>query len=107
MSAVPVQDLSEFEFLAAVENLCTDAPWLSAIGASILLALEFGIAGDTRTFARVFGIAHALVLRELNALADDHGAVTIIEREPRTQRMSYELTDTARSLVSGRTSPQA
>lgn len=107
MSAIPVQDLSESEFLASVENLCTEVPWLSAIGASILLALEFEIASDTRTFARVFGIAHALVLRELNALADDHGAVTILECDARTQRTSYELTGIARPLVTGRTRPQA
>ena len=107
MNALPIEDVSESEFLAGVEDLCTEIPWLSAIGASILLALEFEIARDTRTFARVFGIAHALVLRELNALAEEHGAVTILDRDPRTQRTTYELADDARSLVTGRTRPKA
>ncbi|QUS37000.1 hypothetical protein [Falsirhodobacter algicola] len=36
----------------------------SRLGAVILMAAQAGMAGDSRTFARRFGVAHALVLRE-------------------------------------------
>jgi hypothetical protein len=50
-----------------------------------------GIAGDTRTFARMLGIAHSLVLREVNALAEREGVLQIVKRDLRTMRVHYTL----------------
>ncbi|MDH2328088.1 hypothetical protein QCN27_14550 [Cereibacter sp. SYSU M97828] len=43
---------------------------LSPLAAGILSALDLGIAKDARSFARIFGVAHALVIRESGILAD-------------------------------------
>ena len=100
MSDVGAEDLSEEEFLAEVAAVCAAAPSLTPMGASILLALHFGICGDTRTFARMFGISHALVLREATTLAEEHDLVAILDRNPRTQRSTLALTSASRSLMS-------
>ncbi|MFW2227839.1 hypothetical protein [Rhizobium sp. CRRU65] len=64
---------------------------LTSIQASLLVAAELGIAGDSRTFARMLGIAHSLVLRELNVLAEREGGLRIVKRDPRTMRVHYTL----------------
>jgi hypothetical protein len=64
---------------------------LTSIQASLLVAAELGIAGDTRTFARMLGIAHSLVLREVNALAEREGVLQIVKRDLRTMRVHYTL----------------
>ncbi|NKK75465.1 hypothetical protein GFM13_35310 [Rhizobium leguminosarum bv. viciae] len=64
---------------------------LTSIQAGLLVAAKLGIAGDSRTFARMLGIAHSLVLRELNALAEREGVLQIVKRDPRTMRVHYTL----------------
>ncbi|NNU37810.1 hypothetical protein G9X64_15180 [Rhizobium sophorae] len=64
---------------------------LTSIQAGLLVTAELGIAGDSRTFARMLGIAHSLVLRELNALAEHEGVLQIVKRDPRTMRVHYKL----------------
>ncbi|MGO7332248.1 hypothetical protein [Rhizobium leguminosarum] len=64
---------------------------LTSIQASLLVAAELGIARDTRTFARMLGIAHSLVLREVNALAEREGVLQIVKRDTRTMRVHYTL----------------
>ncbi|NYJ13126.1 hypothetical protein GGI64_004207 [Rhizobium leguminosarum] len=64
---------------------------LTSIQAGLLVAAGLGIARDSRAFARKLGIAHSLVLRELNALAGREGVVEIVKRDPRTMRVHYTL----------------
>ncbi|MDR9781046.1 hypothetical protein [Rhizobium redzepovicii] len=64
---------------------------LTSIQAGLLVAAELGIARDSRAFARKLGIAHSLVLRELNALAAREGMLEIVKRDPRTMRVHYTL----------------
>ncbi|MBY4593594.1 hypothetical protein [Rhizobium redzepovicii] len=64
---------------------------LTSIQAGLLVAAELGIARDSRAFARKLGIAHSLVLRELNALAAREGMLEIVKRDPRTIRVHYTL----------------
>ena len=72
---------------------------LSPLSAAILVALDLGLARDSRTFARVFDIAHALVLRECTMLIEDLGLLTIIRRDERTQRLFPALTEKGRALL--------
>ncbi|MBY5407471.1 hypothetical protein HFO98_03130 [Rhizobium leguminosarum] len=64
---------------------------LTSIQAGLLVAAELGIARDSRALARELGIAHSLVLRELNALAEREGLLQIVKRDPRTMRVHYTL----------------
>ena len=88
-------------FMAAVESLVGRAPELSPLDAGLLAALRMGVAGDTRAFARVFGVPHALVLRATSELADEFGLVAVTGRDPRTQRTRLELTDAGARLLEG------
>ncbi|MGO8154796.1 hypothetical protein AB9F36_33815, partial [Rhizobium leguminosarum] len=64
---------------------------LTSIKAGLLVAAELGIARDSRAFARKLGIAHSLVLRELNVLEESEGVLQIVKRDPRTMRVHYTL----------------
>ena len=98
MTAAPTDEVSEEAFLASVAELCAAAPELSQIGAALLLALHLGICSDSRTFARLFGIEHALVLRDVTELADA-ALITIVDRNARTQRTTLALTGRAETLL--------
>lgn len=87
------------DYMALVEKLAGHAPDLSSLGAGIIAALALGVASDSRIFARVLGVAHALVLREVNLLGADGGYLQITQRDPRTQRTRYELSAAGRQLV--------
>lgn len=100
MSAGPEDEITEEKFLEAVAALSSEEPALSQLGAAILAALHFGIAKDSRTFSREFDIAHALALREITALSDDAGYLTIIGRNSRTQRTEYAFSQKALELLS-------
>lgn len=78
-------------FLSLVAELQAKDDQLTSLQAALIIAAERDIAHDSRTFARVFGTAHALVLRELNALAERDAWLQIVEREPRTLRTHYVL----------------
>lgn len=99
MSAAVAQDISEDAFLDQVAHVRAVMPSLTSVGAGVLCALHFGICRDSRTFARLFGIAHALVLREVTALAEEHVLIELIDRNPRTQRTAFALTDAGLSVV--------
>ncbi|MBY3530285.1 hypothetical protein [Rhizobium laguerreae] len=64
---------------------------LTSIQAGLFVAAELGIARDSRAFARLLGIAHSLVLRELNVLAEREGVLQIVKRDLRTMRVHYTL----------------
>ncbi|MBB3350403.1 hypothetical protein CO660_26255 [Rhizobium sp. L9] len=64
---------------------------LTSLQAGLLVAAELGIASDSRSFARMLGIAHALVLRDLSALAERDDMLQVVNRDPRTMRVHYRL----------------
>ncbi|EJC83455.1 hypothetical protein Rleg4DRAFT_6802 [Rhizobium leguminosarum bv. trifolii WSM2297] len=78
-------------FLALVASAQEGDIRLTSIQAGLLVAAELGIARDSRVFARKLGIAHSLVLRELNALAESQDVLEIVKRDPRTMRVHYML----------------
>ncbi|MFK0684180.1 hypothetical protein SD208_07650 [Ochrobactrum sp. BD67] len=86
-----MMDEGEAEYMALVDALLTASSSLSGLGAGIIAALALDIASDSRTFARLLGVAHALVLREISLLGQDQGYVRIRQRDSRTQRTRYEL----------------
>lgn len=82
------RDQSE-RFLALVAERQAKDSRLTSLQAALIVAAEADIAHDTRTFARLLGVAHALVLRELNALVEMGGPLRIVKREARTLRSFY------------------
>lgn len=84
-------------FMAQVEALVAKAPGLAPLHAALLIAVGEGVAGDTRSFAKVFGVAHALALRAASELEDRF--VSLTERNARTQRTRLALTDAGRALL--------
>ncbi|WP_431673684.1 hypothetical protein [Rhizobium leguminosarum] len=86
------QEASEADrFLALVAAAQGRDIRLTSVQAGLLVAAELGIAGDSRAFARLLGIAHSLVLRELNALAEREDVLQIVKRDLRTMRVHYTL----------------
>ncbi|WP_426125799.1 hypothetical protein [Pararhizobium sp. PWRC1-1] len=83
---------SEVDFLARVEAIRARDPALSPLAAGIVAAVSQGIASDSRSFAKLFGIAHALVLREINQIAGPDAPIEITRRDARTQRTHFKLT---------------
>ncbi|MBB2754007.1 UNVERIFIED_ORG: hypothetical protein GGI57_004739 [Rhizobium aethiopicum] len=78
-------------FLALVAAAREGDISLTAIQAGLLVAAKLDIARDSRSFARKLGIAHSLVLRELNALAERQGMLEIVKRDQKTMRLHYIL----------------
>ncbi|WP_114963370.1 hypothetical protein [Tritonibacter mobilis] len=86
--------------MALIEALVADHPdTLSPLGASLMTAAHLGIAHDSRSFARKFGLAHALVLRECTLLAHEHDLLTVESRGDKSQRLFYQLSDTGLATV--------
>jgi hypothetical protein len=90
---------SEEDFLALVEALCAHKPALSALTAGIVAAIGRDISADSRSFARLFGIGHALVLREISLLTEGDSPLEITRRDPRTQRTYLKLTVKGEALM--------
>ncbi|MDP4002534.1 hypothetical protein [Methylobacterium sp. NEAU K] len=80
--------LDEAAFVAALDRTAAAHPGLFPLEAGLLAALDLGLPGDSRGFARTFGLEHALVLRALAGL-EEAGHVAVTARDPRTQRMRY------------------
>ncbi|GLK78214.1 hypothetical protein GCM10008171_34680 [Methylopila jiangsuensis] len=99
--------MDEQGFMAAVEALERAEPALTPLHAGLVTALGAGVAGDSRGFARLFGLAHALVLRAANDLADDLKLVQVDARDPRTQRLRLSLTEAGRRLFAAAPQPAA
>ena len=89
----------EAGFMAEVEAIIARAPDLSPLDAGVLAALDQDVARDSRTFAKLFGVAHALVLRAVSELADGSGLVAVDSRDARTQRTRLALTPAGRQLL--------
>ncbi len=99
-------DQSAARFMAVADEISKAAPValgttinveVSATGAALIAAIHFGIGRDSRSLSNKLGIAHALVLREINALAGT--LVTVTRRDARTQRTFVELTSDAETLA--------
>lgn len=86
------KSFTEAEFLARVDAVQAQDPVLSPLMAGIVAALFLEIAADSRTFAKLFGIEHALVLREINQPSGPDAPIEIIRRNVRTQRTYLKLT---------------
>lgn len=78
------------QFLHLVERALIRNPGLSPVQGAILVAARQDIARDSRTFARLFGMAHAIVLRELNALLQSTDLMTVTRHDTLTLRTHYE-----------------
>ena len=78
------------QFMDLVARLIAAQPDLTPIQAGIIIAAQQNIARDSRTFARLLGLAHALVLRELNALLQSCTVLKLIKRDERTLRTFYQ-----------------
>lgn len=86
--------------IGMAETLVALAPErLSMLGAGIMAAVDLGIAHDSRAFARNLDLAHALVIRECVTLAEEPGLIDIENRNDRTQRLHYGLTELGQALV--------
>ena len=92
---------SEDDFLAATELVARRDTALSSLAAAIVVAVATGIAGDSRSFAKLFGVEHALVVREINMMSAPDAPVEITRRDARTQRTFLELTVKGTALTAG------
>lgn len=91
--------MEEAEYMELVDALEAASGKISRLSAGILVALALDIASDSRSFSRILGVAHALVLREVVALGAEGGYIRIRQRDERTQRTRYELNATGNRLV--------
>lgn len=85
-------------FLAATDKIAALRSDLSPLEAGLLAGLSLKLAADTRSFARVFALEHALVLRALEILVD-LGLLAATARNARTQRCHYEATEEGQMLL--------
>ncbi|WP_198672350.1 hypothetical protein [Pseudogemmobacter bohemicus] len=69
------------------------------MAAMLLVSADMGICADSRSFARIFGVEHALVMRELVAMEIEMRLVTIPRRDTRSQRLHFALTPAAVDLL--------
>lgn len=100
MNAAAEVEITEEAFLSKAAALSAMSDPLTQLGAAILLAVDLGIAKDSRSFARIFGLEHALVLRAVTELSGDNASLLrITQRNERTQRTAYSLTAAAETLL--------
>lgn len=101
MNAAAASEITEEVFLAKVAALSAVSGPLTQLGAAVLLAVDLDIAKDSRSFARIFGLEHALVLRAVTELSGESASLLrISDRNERTQRTAYSLTEAAEALIS-------
>ncbi len=97
MSEAPDSDL----FMSRVEALLSaNSLQISPLAAGIIVAIEMGIA-DSRSFARLLGVEHALVLREIANLAGPDGVIVVTGRHAKTLRTSMALSARGEQLLHG------
>jgi hypothetical protein len=78
----------EAAFVAALDRVAAAHPALPPLEAGLLAALDLGLPGDSRAFARTFAVEHALVLRALAGL-EEGGHIAVTARDGRTQRTRF------------------
>lgn len=77
----------------------TGTGFLTPMGPLILAAAHLGIVRDSRSFARRFGVAHALVIRECVSLSEDLSLIETEDRGEKSQRLFFALTDKGRAIM--------
>ena len=103
MTEAPDSDV----FMSRVDALLgsPETPQISPLAAGIMVAIDMGIA-DSRSFSRVLGVEHALVLREIAYLSEPDGLIRVTGRQPNTLRTSLALSARGEVLLRG-VSPSA
>jgi hypothetical protein len=91
----PTQDPLEKAFFAAKAS---GLPFLSDLGPMILAASYLGIANDTRSFARKFEQAHALVIREVSSLVREARVLDSEDKSEKSSRVFYHLNGAGQAL---------
>lgn len=90
-------ELSDIE--SAMEMaLASGVSFLSPMGPLVLASAYLGILQDTRRFAREFGLAHALVIRECVSLDAELGLLKIEDRGERSGRLFFQLSELGMDL---------
>lgn len=97
MNPAPADPL---EYLAEIASH-SGVSFLTPLGPLILAAASLGIAKDTRTVARKFDIAHALVIRECVSLGPELGLLDVEDRGDRSQRLFFSLSDAGADILRG------
>lgn len=99
MTAATGSDISEDQFMQIVSAICASDASLTGVGAALIVAYRLQIAKDSRSFSNKFGIAHALVLREISGISGDDGLLVILSRNERTHRTEFKLTEKGERLA--------
>lgn len=86
-------------FLAVTDSIADLQPALSTLEAGLLAGLHLKLTADSRSFARVFGVEHALVLRAVETLSGEAALIAITERNERTQRTRYAATPAGLAIL--------
>ncbi|MEM9710330.1 MAG: hypothetical protein AAF871_16260 [Pseudomonadota bacterium] len=88
--------------LSIVEELLAAHPGrFSPLGAGLLAAAHRDLASDTRSFARSFDVAHALVIRECTLLSEEQGLLIVEDRNERSQRRFFHLSERGQDVMEG------
>lgn len=77
-------------------------PFLSDMGAMILAASYLGVTHDSRSFARKFEQAHALVIREVSHLVDELKLLDSNDKSVKTSKVHYQLNNAGQALFNER-----
>lgn len=100
MSAAPDSQV----FMSRVDALLqAETAQISPLAAGIIVAVDMGIA-DSRSFSRLLGVEHALVLREVAHLSGPDGLITVTGRHAKSLRTSLALSSRGEMLLKERCS---
>ena len=100
MSAAPDSQV----FMSRVDALLqAETAQISPLAAGIIVAVDMGIA-DSRSFSRLLGVEHALVLREVAHLSGPEGLITVTGRHAKSLRTSLALSSRGEMLLKERCS---
>ena len=91
----------EEDLLATIEAIRRLDSRLSPLDGVILAAVALDIADDTRSFARLFEVEHALVIRAAHDLTGDGRWLDVVERQARTQRTKVASSEAGRARLAG------
>ena len=98
MSAAPDSQV----FMSRVDALLqAETAQISPLAAGIIVAVDMGIA-DSRSFSRLLGVEHALVLREVAHLSGPDGLITVTGRHAKSLRTSLALSSRGEMLLKER-----
>lgn len=99
--------VAETDMIALLTHLAEgDTGFLTDLGPLVLAATALGVARDSRSFARLFETAHALVIRECTHLSEDLTLLTLDNRGDKSGRIFFELTASGRALCEHEDQPQ-